>query len=281
LLDPAALNVRGNVMRVGRILLSVGVASAIAGAAVPGVAGAKGVGPGKQRPARHAHRAAKKPHTEVWTLGEYVKGKVHKVPAGTSFYGRIAQTELLLSQKRENMNHFKWVERRFLYCGASAVRGKIKSNGVASPEIAIESIIGGLNREASCIEEAMHHPEEDIELFTPWMSAALKLTGLPMSLTLQPPRESQNEALLAPTSHFEFEVESDERTANCKYFYIPKINGQVSPGETHEAGQLSVRFAGRLSPETFTSQCPEEANFGFEIVSFAGEYGPALFASHK
>jgi hypothetical protein len=36
----------------------------------------------------------------------------------------------------------------------------------------------------------------------------------------------------------------------------------------------------QLSPETFSSSCPEEAFLSFSLISTAGQFGPAIFADY-
>lgn len=274
-------------MGVRKVLLA-GLVVIMAGIAAPATAAPASTGSHHllrhaHRPAVHARPAVKKPHAAVWTLGEFVKGKIHKLPAGASFYGRSTQASLLLSQNYENTNGFKWTINRDFYCAASTFQGKVKSNGVATPEITIESITGALNRGSACTEEARRHPFEKQEgEFTPWRKGYVRLKGLPITLSLQPPQEGFNEAVLTPTSLFEVEVESFEGSIVCKYFQIRKITESLGAREPGDAQQLAVgNFATGLSPETFNSQCLEGASVGFDISGFVGQYGPALFDSYK
>jgi hypothetical protein len=275
-------------MSVRRALLLFAAVSVVVGVGFSGAAAAQwGGGHDLLNTVRgravRAVPAAKTPKVQAWTLGEYVKGKVHKVAVGSSFYGRSQQLVFKLSQPHENMNGFKWTIYRYLYCAASTFEGTVKSNGVASPEITIEKMGGAINGGSECIEQASNHPYEKQEgVFTPWREAAVRLKGLPLTLALAPPHEGHNEATLAPTSHFEFEVENVAGTATCKYFEIPKLKEGFGPGQPNEAAPLAVgNFSSGLSAETFTSECPEVASFGFDISGFAGPYGPALFVSYK
>jgi hypothetical protein len=264
------MRIRGAVVSVVACGVLGLVLIAPAGGAVRGVAGSGQRG-------RHHRRATKaKAKPAVWTLSEYSKGKLHKLKAGSPYYGLIYSGVLDLRTKEE-LHGFKWTLDRPLSCPVGGAYGTVVSNGVAVPEIEIERISGGV--EGDCPELRTGHPVESIESYPDWATNFVGIHFLPAWLTLEG-SEFQTNGHLSPHGAFEIEVRS-YRGDTCKYFSLVRMGASPVPGEPGEAQQLSFDVSGPLSPETFTSACPQEGTLSFRMISRVGEYGPAMFAEYK
>jgi hypothetical protein len=218
---------------------------------------------------RAAHRTTGKSKTAVWTLTEYSKGNLHKLKTGSPYYGLVYRYGVALVSHKENIG-YKWNEERQFACELGSWSGTVKSNSVASPEIALETM-----EAARCPEQVRPH-DEVRETFTPWTSSNVKFSLLPAVLTLE-----SGGARLAPGSDFEVEVDDllggEKR---CKYFSLNTMSGTVTPGAPAEAQQLAFNFSAKFAPEQFTGSCPEEATVFLLVRSYVGQYGPAMFAEH-
>ncbi|HEX3910173.1 MAG TPA: hypothetical protein VHW67_05670 [Solirubrobacteraceae bacterium] len=264
-------------MRIRGAVLSVVVCGVLglvlivpAGGASPGVAGVA------HRAGHHRRAAKAKVKPAVWTLSEYSKGKLHKLKVGAPYYGLVYSAVLDLRTKEE-LHGFKWTLDRPLSCPVGGARGTVVSNGVAVPEIEIESISGGI--EGDCPELRTSHQVESIETYPDWATNFVSIHFLPARLTLEG-GESQTNGHLSPHGAFEIEVRS-YRGDTCKYFSLARMSASPKPGEPDEAQQLSFNVSGQLSLETFTSACPQEGTLSFRMISHVGEYGPAMFAEYK
>ena len=145
-----------------------------------------------------------------------------------------------LSSHKE-LHGYKWTEDRPFGCEVGSVFGTVKSNRVATPEVALETLEGGY-----CPERSTYHGDQQIEEFTPWSSSEVRFNLLPARLTL----EGGDRARLTPGSDFEVEVvDLIGGETKCKYFSLDPMYGSVSPGEPGEAGQLGFNFSSKFAPE--------------------------------
>ena len=257
-------------MRCFRTLLAVLACCAFSMACAPAGFAAAPVKLHHHRGRRAAHRPAGKPKPAVWTLSEYSKGKLHKLSAGSPYYGLLRRWSVVLVSHKE-VHGFKWTEEHPFDCETGSVSGTLKSNRVATPEVALETLVYGYCPELS----TDHLGFENIEEFTPWSSSELSFALLPARLTLE-----GDKARLAPGSDFEVEVvDLTGGETRCKYFSLTAMNGSVSPKEPETAAQLGLSFLSvKLAPEQFTGLCPEEALVYLVMSSYVGPYGAAMFA---
>lgn len=234
-----------------------------------------------RRPAqRNARPATGKPKAKVWTVSEYSKGKLHKLKAGSSYYGLIVASSVSF-EKPQELHGFKWIEQRGFTCPVGAAFGKLKSNGVAQAEISLEKITGPLALESHyCVEGTNLHPEESLEQFEPWIGGYLKLTGLPGDIKFEGAEFGPSYVTMAPAGAFELEFKNFHENVTCKYFQLKPMHGDVSPQEAGSAGPLHISFAADMPTDTFNSSCASEAFFDFTMISYVGEYGPAMFAKY-
>jgi hypothetical protein len=254
--------------------LAIVVCCAISAADAPAVF-AKPAGP---HPSRHAskntaHRATGKPKPAVWTLSEYSKGKLHKLKAPSPYYGLLYRSGITLDSHKE-VHGFKWNEERPFICETGAFSGTVKSNGVPTPEVTLETMTQG-----NCPERSTFHGFQMTEEFTPWSSSEVGFKLVPAHLILE-----GEHARLAPGSFFEVVVVDEIGTiTTCRYFSLGAITGNSSPSGASQAGQsgqLSLNLGAKLERETFTSTCPEEASISLLFRSYVGQYGPAMFAEY-
>lgn len=278
-------------MRVRAVVLCMMVCASVSPAAVSAAAAptkppTHRVG---QKRKKHARPAVKKGHPKVWTLYENKGGKLHKLAAGAPFYGRVDfGGRIVLNTKRETSGGFKYQWLREIYCGDGGLVGKVKTNGVAKPEIVLERATGWLNDEQWCVEEeALHFSEREfqgIQEFQPWSQVSVHVHNFPWTVTLETTAFEENQASISSASYFEIEVKGErasEVLPACKYFYIPTLKSQpVSPGDVADGSQrLKVSIGAQMPQENFAKACPpENAGFGFTMVGVVGEEGYPLYA---
>ncbi len=225
----------------------------------------------RHRGRRAARRLAGKPKPAAWTLSEYSKGKLHKLKAGSPYYGLLYRYGVGLQSHKE-VHGYKWTEARTFECEEGSASGTVQSNSVASPEVALEKPL----EYGRCPELSTYHPDQLIEEFTPWSSSEVRFNLLPARLTLE-----SGDARLTPGSDFEVEVvDLIGGETTCKYFSLNPMVGSVTPGEPGEAQQLGFNFSAKFAPEQFGGPCPEEAYVFLLMRSHVGPYGPAMFAEY-
>jgi hypothetical protein len=230
---------------------------------------------------RHARPSVKKPKPEVWTLSELKNGKQHKLKAGTPFYGKIDGLVAPIEDREGRYGPYEWGHA--LYCQDAGVNGKVKSNGVATPEIILEEPTGELSDEP-CIEEGrVHNLYYEEGTFEYWGKASVHVGHFPWTVTLEEQFE-QAKASVSSASYFEAEVEgyySNTEHTVCKYFYIPELKNQpVSPENPHETSRLYLGITARLSPENYAAACPNSfAGMTLNVAAYDGEDGAPIYAT--
>ncbi len=269
-----------------RVIAMFTVACALTGVgSISAAAGASKVQGRSHRASRKVHSrtrpSVKKPRPEVWTLSELKNGKQHKLKAGTPFYGKVDGFVAPVEEREDRYGKYEWGHG--LYCQDAGVNGKLKSNGVAAPEITLEEPTGELSEEP-CIEEARaHNLYYEEGTFPYWGKASVQVLHFPWTVTLEEQSE-QTKASVTPASYFEVDVEGYYDNTNdttCKYFYIPQLkNQEVSPGNSHETQRLYLNIYARLSPVNYTSECPSSyAVMSLKVAAYDGEDGAPIYAT--